>query len=118
MKTTMNIINMSGTTQGHVHEFEGSTHLAGQSADRHNHRFAGVTGEAKPIDNGRHFHDFCTNTDFFEDHHHVVKGRTGPDINVGNGKHVHFVDSFTTVDEGHKHEFEFATLIGPTPITN
>lgn len=118
METTMNVINMSGSDREHVHEFEGSAHLAEQGADRHNHRFAGVTGEAIPIGNRRHVHNFITNTDFFEDHHHVVKGTTGPNINVGNGKHVHFVDSFTTVAEGHRHEFEFATLIGPSPITD
>ncbi len=44
MDTTMNIINMSGEEQTHVHEFEGSTHLAEAGQDRHNHRFAGVTG--------------------------------------------------------------------------
>jgi hypothetical protein len=36
----------SKQTQRHVHEFEGSTKLAEEGADRHNHRFAGVTGQA------------------------------------------------------------------------
>lgn len=102
---------------GHVHEFEGSTHLAEQGADRHNHRFAGVTGEAIFNGTGRHVHEFRSNTDFFENHHHEVKGKTGVNISVGEDKHIHFVDSFTTIDDGHRHEFEFATLIGPSPIT-
>ncbi len=32
--------------QTHVHEFTGSTEFAEEGRDRHNHRFAGVTGEA------------------------------------------------------------------------
>lgn len=118
MYTNMNIINMSESGQTHVHEFEGSTHLAEAGQDRHNHRFAGVTGEVIPTGNGRHVHQFRTNTDFFENHHHMVKGTTGPNINLPDGKHIHFVDSFTTVNDGHRHEFEFATLIGPSPITD
>ena len=118
MYTTMNIISPSnGFDQGHVHEFEGSTRLAEEQNERHNHRFAGVTGEAIPTGSGKHKHEFCGNTDFFEDHHHMIKGCTGPDINVGGGKHVHFVDSCTTVVDNHKHHFQFATLIGPSPIT-
>ena len=34
------------TLDDHVHEFEGSTMFAEECDDRHNHRFAGVTGEA------------------------------------------------------------------------
>lgn len=118
MYTTMNVTNMSGTEQTHVHEFEGSTHLAEAGKDRHNHRFAGVTGEVIPIGNGRHVHDFRSNTDFFENHYHMIKGRTGADIKLPDEKHVHFVESVTTVNDGHKHELEFATLIGPSPITD
>lgn len=118
MSTPMNIINMSEDKQMHVHEFEGSTHLAETGADRHNHRFAGVTGEAIPAGNGRHVHEFRSNTDFFENHHHMIKGKTGFDIRLANGKHVHFVESVTTLEDGHKHELEFATLIGPSPITD
>lgn len=33
----------SQESQTHDHEFEGSTKLAEQGNDRHNHRFAGVT---------------------------------------------------------------------------
>ncbi len=118
MYTEMNVINTSGYKQKHVHEFLGSTHLAEAGEDRHNHRFAGVTGEAIPIGNGRHVHDFRSNTDFFENHHHIVSGKTGEDIKLPEGKHIHFVDSFTTINDGHRHEFEFATLIGPSPITD
>jgi hypothetical protein len=119
MHTTMNIIRPSEdyNNQEHVHEFEASTRLAEEGNERHNHRTAGVTGEAIPIGNGRHKHDFCSNTDFFVDHHHLVRSCTGPDISVGDGKHVHFVDTFTNVVENHKHRIQFATLIGPSPIT-
>ena len=114
MSTEMNIIKMNacGHVQGHVHEFLGSTHLAEAGQDRHNHRFAGPTGEAIPIGNGEHVHDFKSNTDFFENHHHMVIGRTGPDIDLKDGEHIHFVDLFSTVNDG------FATLIGPSPITD
>ena len=95
--------------QTHVHEFLGSTKLAEEEDDRHNHRFAGVTGEAIPRGNN-HFHEIKTNTDFL-DHHHEVIIRTGPAIHVGNGKHVHFVDGMTTVDDDHDHDLVFATLI-------
>jgi hypothetical protein len=44
------------TKQTHLHEFEGSTKLAEQGADRHNHRFAGVTGQVIPVGNGKHVH--------------------------------------------------------------
>jgi hypothetical protein len=118
METTMNVINMSGNDQAHVHEFLGSTHLAEAGEDRHNHRFAGVTEEAIPIGNGRHVHNFRSNTDFFENHFHMVKGRTGPNIELPDGKHIHFEEAVTTVNDGHRHEFEFATLIGPSPITD
>jgi hypothetical protein len=39
-------MKIAALTQRHVHEFEGSTKLAEQGSDRHNHRFAGVTGQA------------------------------------------------------------------------
>lgn len=114
----MNIVKMTDFGQTHVHEFEGSTHLAEQGEERHNHRFAGVTGEVIPIGKGKHVHEYAANTDFFENHHHAIKGKTGPNIELQDGKHIHFEDSFTTVNDGHKHEFEFATLIGPSPITD
>lgn len=114
----MNIHNMSKCEkQTHVHEFEASTHLAETGEDRHNHRFAGVTGEVIPLGNGKHKHELRTNTDFFVNHHHQVIADTGPNISVSSDKHVHFVHSFTTFVDGHKHEVEFATLIGPSPLT-
>ncbi|NGQ96465.1 hypothetical protein G3578_14975 [Brevibacillus sp. SYP-B805] len=97
------------TRQTHVHEFLGSTKLAEQGSERHNHRFAGVTGGVIPRGNS-HVHAIFTNTDFF-DHHHEVVILTGPAIPVGNGKHVHFVKGTTTRDDGHVHAFEFSTLI-------
>ncbi|MGB8954611.1 MAG: YmaF family protein, partial [Tumebacillaceae bacterium] len=93
----------------HVHEFLGSTKLAEQGEERHNHRFAGVTGEAIPKGDS-HVHEISTNTDFF-DHHHRVRIETGPAIPVGNGKHIHFVRGVTTREDGHVHVFNFGTLI-------
>lgn len=96
--------------QKHVHEFLGSVRIAEIEEDPHNHRFAGVTGEA--IYNGKqHYHKVCTKTDFYEEHFHEIADRTGPAIDVGEGRHVHFVEGCTTVNDGHKHEFIFATLI-------
>ncbi|MBP2660598.1 MAG: hypothetical protein H6Q69_3630 [Firmicutes bacterium] len=98
--------------QTHVHEFLGSTKLAEQGEDRHNHRFAGVTGEARFVPGGGHFHEIWTNTDFFENHFHELrKIQTGLAIEVGAGKHVHFVQDMTTVNDDHCHNFVFATLI-------
>lgn len=105
------------SNQKHVHEFEGSTRLAEEEEDRHNHRFAGVTGEAILVNAGKHVHNFESRTDFFENHHHFISGRTGPNIELPNGKHIHYVNSFTTVNDGHRHQFEFASLIGPSPLT-
>jgi len=97
--------------QAHVHEFLGSTKIAEREEDPHNHRFAGVTGEAIPISGGSHIHKLETNTDFYENHFHIVRDKTGPAIPVGDGRHVHFVEGETTVNDGHRHEFIFATLI-------
>jgi hypothetical protein len=97
--------------QTHVHEFLGSTKLAEECEDRHNHRFAGVTSEAIPIRDGGHIHALFTDTDFFVNHHHELAAETGPAIPVGDGKHVHFVKARTTMDDGHFHEVAFATLI-------
>lgn len=96
--------------QRHVHEFEGSTKLAEENDERHNHRFAGVTGQAILLTGGSHFHEIFSNTDFF-DHFHQIQVRTGPAIEVGNGKHVHFVTGTTTFEDDHVHQFQFATLI-------
>ncbi|MEH7479550.1 YmaF family protein [Neobacillus drentensis] len=101
--------NSEESAQTHVHEFLASTKLAEEGEDRHNHRFAGVTGEVIPKGDS-HVHVLLTNTDFL-DHHHEVGIQTGPAIPVGNGKHVHFVKGITTLDDGHVHELEFATLI-------
>lgn len=95
--------------QSHVHEFLGSTKLAEEGEERHNHRFAGVTSEVILMDN-THIHNILVNTDFF-DHHHEIAMVTGPAISVGNGKHVHLVKGITTLDDGHFHNFIFTTLI-------
>lgn len=98
--------------QEHVHEFLGSTRLAEEGEDRHNHRFAGVTGEAIYLSGDDHVHELYTNTDFFENHYHKLKNiRTGSPIDVGRKRHVHFVFGTTTCNDGHEHEFIFATLI-------
>jgi hypothetical protein len=97
--------------QRHVHEFEGSTKLAEEGNDRHNHRFAGVTGQAIRVGKS-HVHEIdLTNTDFLNHFHKLKKIITGPAIAVGNGKHVHFVTGQTTLNDGHVHPFKFATLI-------
>lgn len=96
--------------QKHVHEFVGSTRLAERnSEDVHNHRFAGVSGEAIRRGNS-HVHKICTKTDFF-DHYHIIDVCTGPAIPVGEGRHVHFVYAVTEFADGHRHEFIVATLI-------
>ena len=97
------------TSQTHVHEFLGSTKLAEEGDDRHNHRFAGVTSEVIPQGDS-HVHAILTNTDFL-DHHHEIGVTTGLAQPVGNGKHIHFVTGTTTLVDGHVHEFQFATLI-------
>lgn len=95
--------------QRHVHEFEGSTRFAEQGNDRHNHRFAGVSGEAIPYKNS-HVHKIITNTDF-TDHYHKICICTGPAIYIGGGKHIHLVKGYTTSNDGHVHGFIFTTLI-------
>lgn len=93
----------------HLHEFEGSTKLAEECEDRHNHRFAGVTSEMIVMGDN-HVHGIFVNTDFL-DHHHEIAAISGPAIDVGNNKHVHVFQSITTMDDGHFHDFIFATLI-------
>jgi len=96
-------------TQTHVHEYLGSTKIDA-SVVPHNHRFAGVTGEAIPEGNS-HVHQLFGNTDFFVGHLHELGAKTGPAIPVGKGRHIHFAYGKTTKDAGHIHEFIFATLI-------
>lgn len=96
--------------QTHTHEFVGSTKLAEKCVECHNHRFAGVSGEAIPLPYGDHKHAIYVRTDFFG-HYHFIRVFTGPAIPVGNGKHVHFAKGFTSINDGHYHEFQFATLI-------
>ncbi|MFY9447722.1 MAG: YmaF family protein [Dethiobacteria bacterium] len=92
----------------HVHEFLGSTKLAGLTL--HNHRFAGVSSRAIPI--GRnHIHAISTNVDFTVQHIHRIRDLTGLAIPVGRGRHVHFVRGTTSFDANHDHNYVFATLI-------
>lgn len=95
--------------QTHVHEFLGSTKLAELKEDPHNHRFAGVSGQAIPCGYS-HIHLIKARTDFV-DHFHEIIAKTGPAIKVGEGRHVHFVDADTKVEDNHIHELIFATLI-------
>jgi len=113
MYTTMNMIKASKCDQTHVHEFSGSTDFAGSGSRRHNHRFAGVTGEAIPTGDGKHIHEYRSNTDFTIAHYHMIKGRTGPNIDLPDGNHIHFEDTVTSFDAGHRHDVEFATMIVP-----
>lgn len=94
----------------HVHEFEGSVELAELTEDPHNHRFAGVTGQAIIVTGG-HVHEVFTRTDFYEDHFHFVDSVTELPTFLQNGKHVHLVTGFTTEAEDHMHEFQVATLL-------
>lgn len=103
--------------QTHVHEFLGSVKLAEEEEERHNHRFAGVSSQAIPINDGsNHVHELFTSTDFFEDHLHEIIQLTGPAIAVSDDKHVHFAQGVTTVNDDHSHDFVVATLI-ESPLT-
>ncbi|MBU3202095.1 YmaF family protein [Clostridium estertheticum] len=96
--------------QFHDHEFLGSTRLAELgSEDAHNHRFAGVSGPAIPVEGG-HVHKVKSRTDFF-DHFHEFEAISGLQKSVGDGRHVHFVEAKTNVVDDHFHELIFATLI-------
>ncbi|HEY8891726.1 MAG TPA: YmaF family protein [Clostridium sp.] len=96
--------------QFHDHEFEGSTRLAELgSEDAHNHRFAGVSSPAIPVQGG-HVHKVKSRTDFF-DHFHEFEATSGLQKPVGDGRHVHFVEAKTNVVDDHFHELIFATLI-------
>lgn len=110
-KAKKHVLKKKCRKQTHVHEFTASTKLAESGNDRHNHRFAGVTGEVIPKGDS-HIHEIKFNNTDFLDHHHALKRIfTGPAIPVGNGKHVHFVSGMTTFNDGHVHQFNFATLI-------
>lgn len=100
----------NNSCQTHTHEFLGSTKLAEEGDERHNHRFAGVTSELIPVAGDNHVHEILVNTDFF-DHNHEVGIRTGIAVDVGDGKHVHLAHGNTTMVDGHVHAFIFATLI-------
>ena len=93
----------------HDHEFLGSTQYADVGTVRHNHRFAGITSEAIPI-NQTHVHTIRIRTDSFG-HFHEIIITTGPAILLSDGKHIHFVRGTTTLEDGHVHQFIFATLI-------
>lgn len=98
--------------QKHVHEITGSTKVFTECNDCHNHRFCGVSGEAKYTkDKHDHYHEVKFRTDFSDEHFHEFCGKTGGAIHVGNGKHVHFIKDCTEMRDGHKHEFQAASLI-------
>lgn len=96
--------------QFHVHELVGSTKIAELRDNPHNHRFAGVSGEAIPVKGG-HVHEVMARTDFFENHYHEFEGTSSLEIPVGNGRHVHFVKATTTCNDGHRHKLIVASLI-------
>lgn len=110
--------------QTHTHEFLASTELALQGDLRHNHRFAGVTGEAIPAGKN-HIHRLRVNTTFNIGHFHQVILETGPGVTVNphappeERVHIHFVEGETTVNGPvlHDHDVNFATLIAPNPPT-
>lgn len=95
----------------HVHEFLGSTKLAELEEEPHNHRFAGVSGQAESVEDCQHIHKIKTRTDFFNDHFHEIRVWSEIAICVGDDRHVHFVSGQTEEADGHVHDFMFATLI-------
>nr|MDD6335347.1 YmaF family protein [bacterium] len=95
---------------GHVHELQGSVKIAERASDPHNHRFATMTGEARPLGPNNHFHDVQFVTDTYEDHEHAFVGRTSGAIMVGD-RHVHFLSDDTAPADGHTHEFRAATFM-------
>lgn len=108
--------------QTHTHEFTASTELELGGDLRHNHRFAGVTGEAIPSGNS-HIHKIKVNTTLDLNHFHQVIVKTGPAITVnphdppGSRVHIHYVEDETTVNGRvpHDHDVEFVTLTAPNP---
>ena len=104
--------NCDNNEQNHVHEFAGSTRVVDyDNGEEHNHRFAGVTGDAIQC-RGSHVHKMVTRTDNYNGHYHVIDVVTGPAIPVGNGlRHIHYVFACTTDREGHNHSFRIGTLI-------
>lgn len=94
----------------HNHEVLGSTKISGCCDYAHNHRFAGISGEAIPCEGG-HVHEVKLMTDSCNGHHHEICVTSGPAKDVGCGRHVHLIKGQTTKDDGHKHEFIAATLI-------
>ncbi|NLM69066.1 MAG: hypothetical protein GX177_03580 [Firmicutes bacterium] len=101
-------VGKNNKCQTHVHEFLGTTKIAGHPL--HNHRFAGVSGQEIPIPNG-HIHAIDVNSDFTIGHLHEISILTGPQIPVGGGRHVHFAMGISTENRGHVHEFIVATMI-------
>ena len=97
-------------SQSHVHEVLGSVEIAEPQTEPHNHRFATVSGEARPLGVNNHYHDVRFRTDFYEDHFHEGWGRTGGAIQVGD-RHVHFLEAVTTQNDGHLHRYRVATMI-------
>lgn len=98
--------------QKHVHEITGSTRIFMECHNCHNHRFCGVSGEAKPIPGKQdHYHEVKIRTDFSDGHYHEIYGKTSGAIDVGCGKHVHFIKDFTQESDHHRHEFQVASLI-------
>ena len=98
--------------QRHVHEVLGSVKIVEEDGECHNHRFAGMTGEAILVCNGKtHVHKLITTTDFYEDHFHKIRVWVGRAIRVSRDRHIHFVYAQTEESDGHVHKFRVATLI-------
>lgn len=98
--------------QQHTHEYTGGSELAAPDVSLlHNHRLAGVTGEAIQLPDGNHVHNLQGATDFTKGHFHTIAERTGPAIPTGDGRHVHYAKGETSFDGEHLHGYKFATLI-------
>lgn len=105
--------NYCGDERTHVHEYLESTKFAEEGDDKHNHRLAGVTGEAIPIRGGRnHVHKINNDNTDYVDHYHKICVTTSPAISIpGTNKHVHIICGKTTTVDGHCHKFLFTTQI-------
>lgn len=93
----------------HRHEIQGSVRVAEHDCEAHNHRFAGISGEAIPMGQS-HVHEVRFTTDTYENHDHEFCGRTSPAYPICGG-HVHYLESTTSRDDGHCHSFRVISNI-------
>lgn len=102
--------NCSKKGYHHNHELLTSTRYTGSYVHRHNHRTAGVTGDAIKCGNS-HVHKVHLYTDTIGNHFHEISDVTSKAIYLPNGKHIHILKGATTSSDGHTHNYYFTTLI-------